>query len=51
MKYRRLDDGNYNHTSAIILIRADGTIAARVEGLNQELDDLAARTTATVNGS
>jgi protein SCO1/2 len=51
MKYRRLDDGNYNHTSAIILIREDGTIAARVEGLDQDLDDLAARTTAIAHGS
>ncbi len=51
MKYRRLDDGNYTPTSAIILIRADGTIAARVEGLNQDLNDLAKRTASLVAGS
>ena len=45
-KYRRLDDGNYNHTSAIVLMRSDGAIAARTEGLSQPMDDLAARTTA-----
>jgi protein SCO1/2 len=51
MKYRRLDDGNFNHTSAIVLLRANGTVAARVEGLNQPVDELAASIKALVEGS
>ncbi len=44
-KYRRLEDGNYNHTSAIVLLRSNGAVATRVEGLNQDLDGLAAAVT------
>lgn len=50
LKYRRLEDGNFNHSSAVILLRADGTEAARMEGLAQPMDSLAARATALVAG-
>ncbi len=50
IKYRRLVDGNYNHSSAVILLRADGTVATRSEGLAQPMDGLAARTTELLAG-
>ncbi len=50
IKYRRLEDGNYNHSSAVILLRPDGTVATRSEGLAQPMDDLAARTAALLAG-
>lgn len=47
-KYRRLSDGGYNHSSAIVLLRSDGTMAARSEGLAQPLDELASHATSLV---
>jgi protein SCO1/2 len=41
LKYRRLDNGEFNHSSVISVLDADGTIQARVEGLEQPLEVLA----------
>ena len=40
IKYRRLPDGNFNHSSVITLLSPDGVIVARDEGLGQPLGAL-----------
>jgi len=38
IRYRRLPDGGFNHSSVITLLGASGVVLARVEGLGQPLD-------------
>ena len=43
LKYRRLEGGGFNHSSAIALLDARGLIAERVEGLSQPVESLVGR--------
>lgn len=43
IKYRRLPDGGYNHSSLITLLDARGVIVAKVDGLQQPSEALRAR--------
>jgi protein SCO1/2 len=43
VRYRRLADGNFNHSSLITLLDAAGAVVARLEGAGQPIDALAAR--------
>jgi len=43
LKYRRLEGGGFNHSSAIALLDAKGVIAERLEGLSQPVDSLVGR--------
>jgi protein SCO1/2 len=38
IRYRRLSDGEFNHTSALILLDADGRVIARTEKMGSEVD-------------
>lgn len=38
VRYRRLSDGEFNHTSALILLDADGRIVARTEKVGSQVD-------------
>jgi protein SCO1/2 len=38
IKYRQLSDGEFNHTSALILLDADGRIVARTEKMGSDVD-------------
>ena len=38
VKYRELEDGEFNHTSALLLLDADGRIVARTEKMGSKLD-------------
>jgi protein SCO1/2 len=38
IKYRQLSDGEYNHTSALILLDANGRIIARTEKIGSDVD-------------
>ena len=38
VRYRQLSDGEFNHTSALILLDADGRIVARTEKMGSEAD-------------
>jgi len=38
IKYRQLSDGEFNHTSALILLDADGRILARTEKMGSDVD-------------
>jgi protein SCO1/2 len=38
VRYRQLSDGEFNHTSALILLDADGRIVARTENMGSEVD-------------
>ena len=38
IKYRELEGGDFNHTSALILLDADGRIVARTEKMGTQLD-------------
>jgi protein SCO1/2 len=38
IKYRQLSDGEFNHTSALILLDANGRIVARTEKIGSEVD-------------
>jgi protein SCO1/2 len=40
IRYRRLADGSFNHSSVITLLDRAGVIQARVEGLGQPADAL-----------
>jgi protein SCO1/2 len=40
IRYRRLPDGSFNHSSVITLLDRSGVILARVEGLGQPIDAL-----------
>ena len=46
LKYRRLEGGAFNHSSAIALLDSSGRIAGRIEGLSQPVDSLVSRATA-----
>lgn len=43
IKYRRLPDGNFNHSSVITLLDPSGIIQSRVEGIGQPHTDLLRR--------
>ena len=43
IKYRRLPDGSYNHSSIITLLDARGGVASKVDGLQQPSDALRTR--------
>jgi len=43
VKYRRLPDGNYNHSSPLILLGPDGAMHSRVESIGDPTDGLADR--------
>jgi protein SCO1 len=43
IKYRRLPDGNFNHSSIITLLDPSGIVQARVEGIGQPHADLLKR--------
>ena len=43
LKYRRLPDGSFNHSSVITLLDPSGVIAARVEGIGKPHADLLRR--------
>lgn len=43
IKYRRLPDGNFNHSSLITLLDPSGIVQARVEGIAQPHADLVKR--------
>ena len=43
IKYRRLPDGNFNHSSAITLLDRFGVVQTRVEGIGQPHADLLRR--------
>lgn len=43
IKYRKLPDGQYNHSSVIALLDRKGVVAARLEGQEQPSDELRAR--------
>ena len=43
IRYRRLPDGGFNHSSVITLLDPSGVILARVEGLGQPVDALRER--------
>jgi protein SCO1 len=43
IRYRRLPDGGFNHSSVITLLNPAGVILARVEGLGQPVDALRER--------
>ncbi|MBO9718270.1 MAG: SCO family protein [Pseudoxanthomonas sp.] len=38
VRYRKLDDGEFNHTSALILLDADGRVLARTEQVGSKVD-------------
>jgi protein SCO1/2 len=38
IRYRQLSDGEFNHTSALILLDADGRILARTETMGSDVD-------------
>jgi protein SCO1/2 len=38
IRYRQLSDGEFNHTSALILLDADGRILARTEKIGSDID-------------
>ena len=38
VKFRALADGEFNHTSALILLDASGRIVARTERMGSQLD-------------
>lgn len=38
IKYRALEDGEFNHTSALILVDAEGRVLARTEQVGTDLD-------------
>lgn len=38
IRYRQLSDGEFNHTSALILLDADGRILARTEKMGSDID-------------
>jgi protein SCO1/2 len=42
IKYRRLPDGHFNHSSVITLLDPEGAIAARLEGIGQPSDKILA---------
>jgi protein SCO1/2 len=43
VKYRRLPDGNYNHSSPLVLLGRDGAMHVRVESIGDPTDGLADR--------
>jgi protein SCO1/2 len=43
IRYRRLPDGGFNHSSVVTLLDPSGVILARVEGLGQPVDALRER--------
>ena len=43
IKYRRLPDGNFNHSSVITLLDPSGVVQSRVEGIGQPHADLLRR--------
>lgn len=43
VKYRQVPGGDFNHSSIIALLNADGVITARVDGLNQPMDPIVER--------
>jgi protein SCO1/2 len=40
LKYRKLADGSFNHSSAITLLDAQGVVAGRIDGLSLPADTL-----------
>jgi protein SCO1/2 len=38
IRYRQLSDGEFNHTSALVLLDADGRIVARTEKMGSDID-------------
>lgn len=48
IKYRRLSDGNFDHTSVITLLDANGNMEGRIEGAGQPSDALVKRLTELV---
>lgn len=48
VKYRRLADGSYNHSSVLTLLDREGAVAGRVTSLNDPLDQLIATAEALV---
>jgi protein SCO1/2 len=43
VQYRRLPDGNFSHTSSIVLVDRSGAIDARLDDMAQPVDELARR--------
>jgi cytochrome oxidase Cu insertion factor (SCO1/SenC/PrrC family) len=43
LTYRRADDGNFDHSVAILLLDADGVVAYRQTGLKQDTQEFVSR--------
>ena len=43
IKYRKLDDGNFNHSSVLTLLDRAGLLSSRLEGLADPVDDFVAK--------
>ncbi len=43
IRYRRLPDGNFSHTSSLVLLDPSGVIDARIDDLGEPVEPLAAR--------
>jgi protein SCO1/2 len=43
IRYRRLPDGNFSHTSSIVLLDRTGAIDVRLDDVNQQIEPLVAR--------
>lgn len=50
VKYRRLYDGHYNHSSVIVLVDGEGRVLARIDGLDQPDEPLLGRMRAALEG-
>lgn len=49
IQYRRLPDGNFNHTSSILLLDRKGAVDMRVDDMAQAMEPLVARAKALAN--
>ncbi|HEX7603934.1 MAG TPA: SCO family protein [Polyangiaceae bacterium] len=43
VQYRKMDDGEYSHSTKIVLLDRDGAMVTSLEGLRQPADDLLAK--------
>ena len=49
VRYRKLDDGSFNHSTVLTLLDGQGAVQARIDGLGEPHDALVARANALVS--
>lgn len=50
VKYKKLDDGEFHHSSVVTLLDRDGNLAMRVEGLGEDVSPMTAKLTTLAKG-